>query len=456
MKHKTRILTLRTLSVLILVALLAALSPPALQNGGVALAQTVPTLTATPSGPTSIQVNWTEVADADSYRLIRWNSGPNWDDVGGVHTTTSYTDTGLTTGTKYFYQVTAVTDSLEGPWSGRQNAIPGSLDPPALSATASIGQIDLSWTDVSGAVSYNLIFWTSGQAGWDELGGGAIDGTSFNHPSLTNGATYFYQVRAVNVANTRSDWSNQLSTIVLQPGMSSAPTSVDAAFGDEEVTLTWAAPTSDGDSAITSYQYRYGEMGGTLSAWMNVGLALTATISSLTNGTTYEFEVQAVNAEGVGTPGSDTATPATVPGAPTLTATAGYGRIDLSWTAPADNGGAAISAYRIERQNAQGGWDLEARPRASATSHPDTGLMNAVEYTYRIFAINVAGDSEWTSATALTLANRPGVPAAPEAATTDPAATVSGPGNVTFNWEAPAFNGGAEILSYEYRYQVDR
>ena len=336
MKHKTRILTLRTISVLVLVALLAALSPPSLQTGSVALAPTgPPTLTVTSAAPTSIQVSWTAVADADSYRLIRWNSGPNWDDVGGAHPTTSYTDTGLTTGTKYFYQVTAVTDGIEGPWSDRQNAIPGSLDAPVLSATASIGQIDLSWNDVPGAFSYNLIFWTSGQAGWDELGGGAIDGTSYPHTSLTNGAKYFYQVRAVNAANTRSEWSNQLPTTVLQPGMPSAPTSVNAASGNAEVTLTWTAPTNTAGSDITSYQYRYGEMGETLSAWTNVGLALTATIKSLTNGTTYEFEVQAMNAEGAGATGSDTATPAATPGVPTnFTASATYNSVTLSWGAP--------------------------------------------------------------------------------------------------------------------------
>ena len=185
MKHKTRILTLRTISVLVLVALLAALSPPSLHTGSVALAQTTgPTLTVTSAGPTSIQVSWTPVADADSYRLIRWNSGPNWDDVVDAHPITSYTDEGLTTGTKYFYQVTAVTDGIEGPWSDRQNAIPGSLDPPVLSATASIGQIVLSWTDVPGAVSYNLIYWTSGLTTWEDLGGGAIDSASFTPTPL--------------------------------------------------------------------------------------------------------------------------------------------------------------------------------------------------------------------------------------------------------------------------------
>ena len=371
MKHKTRILTLRTISVLVLVALLAALSPPSLQTGSVALAQTgPPTLTVTSAGPTSIQVSWTAVADADSYRLIRWNSGPNWDDVGGVHTTTSYTDTGLTTGTKYFYQVTAVTDGIEGPWSDRQNAIPGSLDAPVLSATASIGQIDLSWTDVPGAVSYNLIFWTSGQAGWEELGGGAIDGTSYPHTSLTNGAEYFYQVRAVNAANTRSDWSNQLSTTVPRPGMPSAPASVNAAYGNAEVTLTWTAPTNTGGSDITSYQYRYGEMGGTLSAWIPVGLALTATISSLTNGTTYEFEVQAMNAEGAGATGSDTATPATVPGVPTsFTASATHNSVTLSWGAPADDGGAQVSSYRIEVLDDQTWGTLRTLPSSQVNQY---------------------------------------------------------------------------------------
>ena len=176
MKHKTRILTLRTLSVLILVALLAALSPPALHTGGVALAQTGPSLTATPTGPTSIQLSWSPVSTADSYRLIRWTSGQtNWSDVGGALTTNSHEDTGLTTGARYYYKVTAVTGTSEGMWSDTQDAVPGSLDAPALSITAGLGQIDLNWTSVDGAVTYNLITWTSGLTDWADIGG-AITG----------------------------------------------------------------------------------------------------------------------------------------------------------------------------------------------------------------------------------------------------------------------------------------
>ena len=81
----------------------------------------------------------------------------------------------------------------------------------------------------------------------------------------------------------------------------SAPTSLAAAFGNQNVTLTWAAPASDGGSAITRYEYRNAPSSGTLpDSWIGVGLALTANIAGLTNGTEYDFEVRAVNDQGDG------------------------------------------------------------------------------------------------------------------------------------------------------------
>ena len=100
MKHKTRILTLRTLSVLVLVALLAALSPPSLQTGGVAFAQTgAPTLTAQAADATTVDLSWTAVTGADSYDLVMWTSGQSdWVPVGAplASGTTAYSHTGLT------------------------------------------------------------------------------------------------------------------------------------------------------------------------------------------------------------------------------------------------------------------------------------------------------------------------------------------------------------------------
>ena len=86
------------------------------------------------------------------------------------------------------------------------------------------------------------------------------------------------------------------------------------------------------------------------------------------------------------------------PLAPTgLTATAvGHSRIYLSWTAPTDDDGSAITGYRIE-SSADGstGWaDLVADTGSDATTHSHTGLMPNTTRHYRVSAINGDGASD--------------------------------------------------------------
>ena len=83
---------------------------------------------------------------------------------------------------------------------------------------------------------------------------------------------------------------------------------------------------------------------------------------------------------------------ANVPGPPTgLTATAkGETRIDLSWSAPSDDGGSAVTGYRIEVSEDGSGWSvLEAD--TSRTSHTHRGLTGGSTRYYRVSAINSAG-----------------------------------------------------------------
>ena len=84
----------------------------------------------------------------------------------------------------------------------------------------------------------------------------------------------------------------------------------------------------------------------------------------------------------------------TAPGAPTgLTATASGTTINLSWTAPASNGGATISGYKIEVSSDGGSnWtDLVADTNSPATTYPHTGLAAGATRHYRVSAINTAG-----------------------------------------------------------------
>ena len=82
------------------------------------------------------------------------------------------------------------------------------------------------------------------------------------------------------------------------------------------------------------------------------------------------------------------------PGAPTGLTAAGNGltRMDLSWSAPSSDGGAAITGYRIEVSEDGSAWtDLAADTGSAATSYSDTGLAPGITRHYRVSAINSAG-----------------------------------------------------------------
>ena len=91
---------------------------------------------------------------------------------------------------------------------------------------------------------------------------------------------------------------------------------------------------------------------------------------------------------------SSTVVAATAPAAPTgLTATAsGTTTINLSWTAPGNNGGAAITGYKIEVSSDGASWsDLVADTTSTATTYPHTGLTAGATRHYRVSAINTVG-----------------------------------------------------------------
>src|SRR2546422_74246 len=87
----------------------------------------------------------------------------------------------------------------------------------------------------------------------------------------------------------------------------------------------------------------------------------------------------------------------TAPGIPTglKATTASYSSIVLSWTAPPNNGGSAITGYKIER-SVDGGtsWStIAANTGSTATTYSDNGLAPSTTYTYRVSAINSVGTS---------------------------------------------------------------
>ena len=71
-------------------------------------------------------------------------------------------------------------------------------------------------------------------------------------------------------------------------------------------------------------------------------------------------------------------------------------QINLSWTAPSNNGGSAITGYKIERSTNSGStWStLVANTGSTSTTFSDTGLSASTTYTYRVSSINSVGTSQ--------------------------------------------------------------
>lgn len=72
-----------------------------------------------------------------------------------------------------------------------------------------------------------------------------------------------------------------------------------------------------------------------------------------------------------------------------------HSRINLSWTVPVDDGGSAITGYKIERSTDSGStWSaITSNTGSTATTYSNTGLAPDTTYTYRVSAINAIGTS---------------------------------------------------------------
>lgn len=236
-----------------------------------------------------------------------------------------------------------------------------------------------------------------------------------------------------------------------------SPTNLSAtSISSSQINLSWDAPSDTGGSAITGYSIeRSTDSGSTWNALdANTGSSSTAySDTGLTPSTSYMYRVSAINSVGTSSP-SNTASAttfaaATIPQPPTnLTANAiSSSEIDLSWTAPSDDGGAAITGYMIERsQDAGSTWStISSNTGSASTTYSDTGLTSSTSYTYRVSAINSVGTSSPSNIASATTSVSTSIPQPPTGLT---ASAVSS-STINLSWDAPGNDGGSAIIGYK-------
>ncbi|XP_070965938.1 myomesin-2-like isoform X4 [Oncorhynchus clarkii lewisi] len=227
--------------------------------------------------------------------------------------------------------------------------------------------------------------------------------TRFVVHGLTPGETYVFRVQAVNVYGL-SDESQESTPIAVEPALTtpSAPHGITMLSCDgASMIIAWNRPKHGGGSKINAYYVDKRDADSL--AWKEVNSAPTKTrtytVDGLTEGTFYEFKVQAGNLAGVGVP-SAPSTPlkceawtSAVPG-PAYDLAFREVRGDslvILWKAPVYTGASAVTGYIVEMAKKGHHYHPLNEEAIGHCYLQVTGLEAGAEYTFKVKAVNAEG-----------------------------------------------------------------
>ena len=365
---------------------------------------------------------------------------------------TSCTIAPLTNGTAYTFTSTA-TNAAGSSTSGSiaSSAVtPAGVPsaPSGVSGTGTGGTINIAWTtpssDGGSAISdYIVEYSVDGSGIWTTFADGTSTATSATVTGLIAGNAYEFRVAAKNIiGNSLPSFSSP--TIETLPF---APTITGVTSASEQVTVNWSAPSHLGSGTIIGDQYvvtAYDASGNEAGSCKPISGQTTCVVTGLDNGSSYTFKVAVITTVGTSeqSVASATAIPAGVPSAPAnVTAVTSGSNMTITFDAPADNGGSAITSYLITSSPP----GATCSVGANATTYTCTGLTAGTNYTYSVKAVNSKGQSSASlDSTAVTAVAAPSAPqnvsAVIEAGTTTLSATVS--------FDAPTTDNGSVVISY--------
>ena len=301
--------------------------------------------------------------------------------------------------------------------------------PTGLTASA-VGQsgIDLAWTAPaysggSAVTGYRIEVSDDAGATWtDRVANTGSAATAYSHTGLSAEDTRHYRVSAINSAGTGNASNVANATTLMADTAPDPPTNLSAtAVGRTRIDLAWTAPSNNGGQAVTGYKIEVSSDGTSFTDRVaNTGsTGTTYSHTGLAPNTTRHYRVSAINSVGTGNASSVanvTTDAASAPDPPTglRARAAGRTRIDLSWSAPSDDGGAAVTGYRIEVSEDGSSWSrLEADTGSADTTWSHTGLAPGTTRHYRVSAINSVGAGNASSAANATTGRTTTTPRAP-------------------------------------------
>jgi len=365
-----------------------------------------------------------------------WTSGSTWVTGTGLTHGSTAPQGGLTAGTTYYYRAVAV--NSYSAMSGSSIAVTTASLPsaPDVATVSSLATTSFALTmPALPANTTYLTLQTSADAGatWTDANPGLAAGASVSKIGLTNGATYYYRLLAVNSFGSTAGPQFTVTTLAL-PGTPGVATS--SAVTATSFTLTMPALPAN----AATLTLRTSTDGGFNWTDANTGLAGGATVSKtgLTAGTTYYYHLVAVNANGSTAGSQFTVTTASLPGVPGVATSSALTPTSFTLTMPSKP--ANTTSLTLQTSSDSGAtWTDANTGLSSGQPVSKTGLTAGTTYYYRVLAVNAYGSTAGTQFTVTTsaLPSTPGV------------AAVSGITMSSFNLTMPSLPANTDSLTLQ-------
>lgn len=268
---------------------------------------TVPTgLSATALTSNQIKLSWNASTDnvgVVGYEVYRsTSSSGTYSLIGTVNgSTTSFTNTGVTTNTSYYYKVRAkdAADNISA-FSSVASTLTDTQKPtpPIIWAQATAtNQVKLTWsgaTDNKGVTSYE-VYRAIGSGGYTRVA--TDEGSPYYDNDVSSGYTYKYYLRAKDAAGNVSDASNTVT--VSTNGDTTRPAAPQnlrlTLLSNTEVKLNWDSSTDN--KGISGYKI-YRALESDSYSWISSTTSTAFNNSGLTQYRNYRYYVRAYDAAG--------------------------------------------------------------------------------------------------------------------------------------------------------------
>jgi uncharacterized repeat protein (TIGR02543 family) len=363
---------------------------------------------------------------------------------------TSCTIAPLTNGTAYTFTSTATNAAGSSTSASTASAavtpagVP--LSPSSITGTGLGGSTTIEWivptSDGGSAITdYVIEYSVAGSGTWTTFADGTSTATTATITGLTAGSSYEFRVSAKNLIG--SSLPSFTSPVV--DALPAAPTISSVTGASGKVTVAWNAPSHLGSGTLTDYEVTAYDADGNVAGSCNPASGQrTCEVTGLDNGSSYTFKVAVVTTVGSSaqSSASSVVVPAGVPSAPAnVVAVTSGSNMTVTFDAPSDNGGSAITSYVVTSDPA----GATCTVGANATTYTCTGLTAGTNYSYTVKAVNSKGESSASLAsTGVTAVAAPSAPQNVAAVITAGSTTLS----ATVSFDAPLNENGSAVTSY--------